>query len=136
MIEVIKTKKTADLMIRTSLNNKVDLVVVGEIVDKQPMPLAILGYARKADSADVAGGRALTVACLLGQRGRGVKLLDPLVQRWKPKNRLPDNVDKAHVFLIGINHAVIKEIKFPVGSIVIDPWSCFEKQEGVRFVSV
>ena len=40
------------------------------------------------------------------------------------------------VFLIGTRHELFREIKFPAGSVVVDPWRYIPDQEGVRVVRV
>ena len=44
--------------------------------------------------------------------------------------------NKAHVFLIGTNHDEFKTIKFPTGSVVIDPWRMVSDQDNVEIIRV
>ena len=40
------------------------------------------------------------------------------------------------VFFIATNHDVFKDITFPAGSVVIDPWRMIGEQETVELISI
>ena len=46
------------------------------------------------------------------------------------------NLTTRSVFFIATNHEVFKDINFPAGSVVIDPWRMIDEQERVELISI
>lgn len=97
------------------------------------LPKVILGYAFKADCNITTGSPALLLRAILEQRGHAVTLIDPHVD---PASLKADELPVA-VYLIGARHSEFPALRFPPGSVVIDPWRCIPAgQPGVQVVPV
>lgn len=88
-------------------------------------PLAIFGYAFKAETAITTGSHALLVANVLAERGLQPVLWDPYVDGLTPPDIGPS------VILIGCRHEKLRHVKFPPGSYVIDPHRFIPSQPNV-----
>ncbi len=100
----------------------------------EDLPKTILGYAFKANTNITTGSAAILLKNIIEERGGIVSMYDPLID-----GELDESFEKAEpgIFLIGTNHDVLKEQRFPSGSIVIDPWRFLENsQPDVRYVPV
>lgn len=93
------------------------------------LPMAIYGTAFKAGTNLEIGSHALLVRKLLKQNGNEVMLFDPWV-------RFGEEPDKPYAFLIGCNHPGIENIRFPFGSVVIDPWRIIPDQQNVLVIRI
>jgi UDPglucose 6-dehydrogenase len=97
------------------------------------LPKAIIGYSFKAESNLISGSPALLLNNILGERGINVFLYDPHVeQRHQDLSTM-----SPHVFLIGTNHLTFRNQRFPVGSVVIDPWRYMPAQpDSIKLIQV
>jgi UDPglucose 6-dehydrogenase len=95
-------------------------------------PIVILGKAFKAESALVDGSPALLLASLLAQRGIGFSHYDGHVDGGPP---LPGPSEPA-VFFVATRHDAYRELAFPSGSIVLDPWGYIPDQDGVTVARI
>jgi len=97
------------------------------------LPLAILGYAFKAESNITVGSPALLLKNLLEERGARVLMFDPLVET----ESLQLDWEAPMVFLIGTKHKTFEGYRFPPGSIVLDPWRYIPAaQPDVRIIPI
>jgi UDPglucose 6-dehydrogenase len=92
----------------------------------------ILGKSFKMETNITVGSPAILLKNLLQERGHDVDMYDPHVDVGAPLPPYP-----ASIFFIGTNHPEFVNMKFPEGSIIIDPWRYMPPQpEGVELVSV
>ena len=95
----------------------------------QDLPKVILGRSFKPESNIVVGSPALLLEGILRERGEDPAVWDPHLDGDMPEFA-------PSVFLIGTRHELFREMKFPAGSVVVDPWRYVPDQEGVRVVRV
>lgn len=94
------------------------------------LPLFILGTAFKAESDIETGSAALLCKSILEGWGHKVGTYDPV-------SMTGEYTDEPHVFLIGANHSIFCDWRFPHGSVVIDPWHAVKAvQKGVKIIWV
>jgi UDPglucose 6-dehydrogenase len=91
---------------------------LADLMEQHDLPKAILGYAFKPETNITVGSSAVLLRNLLEERGHDVRMIDPLVT---PEPLELENLP-AHVFLVGARHDRFTRVRFPVGSVVIDPW--------------
>lgn len=95
------------------------------MMNETGLPPCILGYAFKLETNITTGSHALLVDEFLNT---APLLVDPHVC---PKWDIPET---PHVFLIGMDHPEFEDYRFPMGSVVIDPWRYIPDQEGVTVI--
>ncbi len=106
---------------------------LASLMEAHPLPKAILGYSFKPESNITQGSPALLLRHLLEARGHQVLMYDPLVD----PHVLDVSALEPMVFLIGAKHRAFEDLRFPGGSVVIDPWRYLHNtQPDVRLVSV
>ena len=98
--------------------------------NSDPLPLRILGYAYKKDLPLTDGSVALLIENQIRFRLKrsDVMKYDPMIDI--DDDALERFIEPA-VYLIGINHTYFENIRFPKGSVVIDPWRMIKEQDGV-----
>jgi UDPglucose 6-dehydrogenase len=104
--------------------------------EKVGLPMAIYGVAFKPNTKILTGSHAVLVSNLVKDMLLGTErvnqepdMLDPvLAPEWEP--------DFPAVYLIGCNHAGTEKVRWPVGSVVIDPFRVVLPQEGVKLISL
>jgi UDPglucose 6-dehydrogenase len=106
---------------------------LADLMCSYDLPKAIVGYAFKPDSNITTGSPALLLKNILEERGHSVYLYDPVAEGRK--------VCLEHlqpmVFLIGARHRVLADLRFPEGSVVLDPWRCIDvRQTSVKHVPI
>ena len=91
---------------------------LADLMCRHALPKVILGYSFKAETNLTTGSPAVLLANIMRERGHPVSLIDPFIEG------IPDDFaeGEARVFLLGAEHSVLKTLKFPAGSVVIDPW--------------
>jgi UDPglucose 6-dehydrogenase len=108
------------------------------------LPVVILGKAFKEETNLEIGSPSILLKNILAERGIKASMLDPHVDaedgitsilhecflRGFPPSTSPK------LFFIGTHHKVFTEYKFPVGSIVVDPWRMIEDQPGVVVIRI
>ncbi|MFB4265321.1 nucleotide sugar dehydrogenase [Nonomuraea sp. GTA35] len=91
--------------------------------------IAILGKAYKPGTALTAGSPALLLAHQLAERGHDVVLWDA------PVDSRMDLTEPA-VFVVGTKHPANTSLKFPPGTVVLDPFGYMPDQPGVTVIRV
>jgi UDPglucose 6-dehydrogenase len=87
----------------------------------------ILGPQFKTGTDIMTGSAAVLVANILRERGERVKEFIEPPREW---------ADEPMVVLIGAREERYKDVRFPKGSVVIDPWRLIPKQDGVTVIGV
>lgn len=102
---------------------------------KTLLPVVILGKAFKEQTNLVTGSPSILLKSILEERGIVAEMYDPWVDAVEDKTVNPYSTEPA-CFFIGTRHAEFAGYKFPVGSVVIDPWRMIKDQPGVRVIRV
>jgi len=97
---------------------------------KKDLPIFILGKTFKKETNLVVGSPSILLKNILTEKNISVEMYDPWIDDTQPP------LDRPSLFFIGTNHDIFAEYKFPVGSVVIDPWRYIKNQEGVDLISV
>lgn len=98
--------------------------VARSLVAETRMPAVVLGRAYKPDVPYEFGSPAALLAYRLGSP-----------ETWDPvAGDAPREWHEPRVFVVGTNHTVFDEVKFPEGSVVVDPWGSVRDRPGVRVV--
>ncbi|MBK3735322.1 nucleotide sugar dehydrogenase [Azospirillum brasilense] len=96
-------------------------------------PKVILGWAFKSDCDMATGSPALLLRAILEERGVPVTLIDPHMDS---APLVEDSLPVA-TYLIGAKHSAFAGLRFPAGSVVLDPWRYIPTdQDGVRVIPV
>ena len=103
---------------------------LADLMMEHDLPKVILGKSFKPESDITVGSPALLLQALLKERGVECAMWDPFVDGGDSPDFPPS------VFLAGTRHASFAKMKFPKGSVVIDPWRYIGDQEGVRIIRV
>ena len=85
----------------------------------------IMGYSFKPETNLIVGSPALLLANLLREKGVNPTMVDPIVDPTYTPALQPG------IYVIGCRHEMFQMIKFPKGSVVIDPHRYIPDQEGV-----
>jgi UDPglucose 6-dehydrogenase len=96
-----------------------------EISDKTGLNLIILGKSFKPETNIETGSPSILMANILKDKGYEINHFED----WPEKNI-------ASVFIIGTKHEKYKNIIFPKGSYVIDPFRYIENQNGVTVIKI
>ena len=101
------------------------------LMEEHDLPKVILGKAFKPETNIVTGSPAILCANLLHECVPSFTIYDPYIDE-------PINIEElpASVFLIGVKHAIFASVKFPKGSVVIDPHRYIPAQENVKVIPV
>lgn len=95
---------------------------------ERDLPVVVMGKAFKPETNIQTGSPAILMANILKDEHH----LDP--------NQLDDDFNKPllgpAVYVIGVQHEKYKHVKFPRGSVVIDPFRFLPEQEGVDYVKI
>jgi UDPglucose 6-dehydrogenase len=84
--------------------------------ERYKLPVCLMGLAYKKDVNLTIGSPALLLRSMLEKMGVSVDSFDPIVD---PSKNFPED---PKVFFISTNHSFFKQVIFPSGSVVIDPW--------------
>jgi UDPglucose 6-dehydrogenase len=107
---------------------------LADLIDEQKLdtglPVVILGKCFKKETNLTVGSPSILLRNILNERDIESEMFDPWVDEGLPP------MDEKAIFFIGTNHDVFVNYKFPVGSVVIDPWGMIENQDGVNLISV
>jgi UDPglucose 6-dehydrogenase len=103
-----------------------------DLMEDHGLGMGLLGVAYKPESALTAGSPALLVRHLLEQRGHHVWWTDPYVSSC----RTVKLADEPRCYLIGCKHPEFPDVRFPAGSVVIDPFRYMPDQDGVTVIRV
>ena len=118
-----QTEWLADLIVKNSENRQIN----------------ILGKTFKPETNLVSGSPSLLLKNLLIEKGKEVYLWDPYIDdnfdsvskkyNWK-------NKDVLHTFFIGTKHHHFTKFKFPLNSIIIDPWRYLYNIKGSKIIRI
>lgn len=95
------------------------------------LPVVILGKAFKEQTNLEVGSPSILLKNILEERGISCEMYDPWVDNAPDKTVNPYANGEPKLFFIGTRHAVFKDYKFPVGSVVLDPWRMIPDQNGL-----
>lgn len=102
---------------------------LAELMLEHDLPKVILGKAFKPGTNIVTGSPSILLKNLLEEKGEKVSMYDPYVDGKQP------HWEKS-VFFIGTMHPQFTKIKFPSGSVVIDPWRFIPKKKNISVIYV
>lgn len=93
------------------------------------LPVCVLGLAYKAEVNLVVGSPSLLLLSFLENMEVNFITFDPFCL---PTSEFPSD---PHLFFVATNHAQFRELSFPQGSVVIDPWGdAISKVAGCRVI--
>ncbi len=104
-------------------------LTIQKSIEKQ-MEIFILGKSFKKETNLTNGSPAYLLNNLIEEKNHKTKIYDPFID-----NQVEEFNDPS-VFFIATNHEVFKDINFPAGSVVIDPWRMIDEQERVELISI
>ncbi len=104
-------------------------LTIQKSIEKQ-MEIFILGKSFKKETNLTNGSPAYLLKNLIEEKNHKTKIYDPFID-----NQVEEFIDPS-VFFIATNHEVFKDINFPAGSVVIDPWRMIDEQERVELISI
>ena len=104
-------------------------LTIQKSIEKQ-MEIFILGKSFKKETNLINGSPAYLLKNLIEEKNHKTKIYDPFID-----SKL-EEFNEPSVFFIATNHDVFKEINFPAGSVVIDPWRMIDEQERVELISI
>ena len=91
----------------------------------------ILGKAFKKETNLTVGSPAILLKNLLLRKGIPSDIWDPHVDGGYQTTEFP-----VTVYFIGVNHPEFKQLAFPEGSTILDPWGMIEDQPGVEVIRI
>ena len=103
--------------------------IIQDYYQKYKLPVIILGMAYKPETNLTIGSPSILLKNILQEKGLDVKSYDPYV------TGIP-NFDEPAIFFVGTKHNIFRDIRFPKGSIIIDPWRYIPERQGVIVKSI
>lgn len=97
---------------------------------KSGLDIVILGKTFKKETNLLLGSPSILLKNILDEKGINCDMYDP----WIDSKEAP--LDSSKIFFIGTNHDVFMNYKFPVESIVIDPWRFIKEQTGIKLIKI
>lgn len=94
------------------------------------LPVCLCGISFKGNTNLTIGSPAILLSNILSERKIHKIIYDPVAI---PDSELPN---EPHIFFIGTNHKEFNDIKFPRGSVVLDPWGIIKPQAGVEIIRI
>jgi UDPglucose 6-dehydrogenase len=104
--------------------------IIRSYYEKYRLTVIVLGKAYKPETNLTIGSSAILLFNILKEKNVEAEIYDPHCG-----DNLPD-FDKPHIFFIATKHEIFKEISYPRGSIIIDPWRYIPKREGIIVKSI
>ena len=104
-------------------------LTIQKSIEKQ-MEIFILGKSFKKETNLTNGSPAYLLKHLIEEKNHETKIYDPFID-----NKI-EEFNEPRVFFIATNHDIFKDISFPAGSVVIDPWRMIDEQERVELISI
>ena len=104
-------------------------LTIQKSIEKQ-MEIFILGKSFKKETNLTNGSPAYLLKNLIEEKNHKTNIYDPFID-----NKV-EEFNEPSVFFIATNHDVFKDITFPAGSVVIDPWRMIDEQEKVELISI
>lgn len=104
-------------------------LTIQKSIEKQ-MEIFILGKSFKKETNLTNGSPAYLLKNLIEEKNHKTKIYDPFI------DNDVEEFNEPSVFFIATNHDVFKDITFPAGSVVIDPWRMIGEQETVELISI
>lgn len=102
---------------------------LADLICMHNMPVTILGKAFKPETNLTVGSPSILLKNILEERGVQAEMYDPHIDE-------PRHFVSPGLFFIGTKHESFKDIKFPIGSVVLDPWRYIPEQEGVEVIGI
>lgn len=102
---------------------------LADLICAYNLPVVILGKAFKPETNLTIGSPSVLLQNILKERGVLADMYDPHIDE-------PKHFNTPGLFFIGTKHETFKDMKFPMGSIVLDPWRYIPKQDGVRIIGI
>lgn len=101
-------------------------------VDERNLDPVILGVTFKKESNLIGGSAVILLKNLLSEYlPEEVRTFDPWVDAGKPP------LDEPAIFFIGMNHDEFLSYKYPEGSVIIDPWGMYKREQpGTELISI
>jgi UDPglucose 6-dehydrogenase len=111
---------------------------LAELVEHEAVPfevdnvatIVICGKAFKPETNLTTGSPATLLANILHERGFEVEQWDPKV------DGTPFGFTEPGVYVLATQHKEFRKLKFPAGSVVIDPFRYMPEQDGVKLIKV
>ncbi|MDE1924848.1 MAG: hypothetical protein KGH79_01550 [Patescibacteria group bacterium] len=103
---------------------------LAKLMTEYKLPKVILGKAFKPETNITTGSPSILLKNILEEKKQKVTMYDPYLDGPMPI------WTKKSVFFVGTKHPQFEKIKFPKGSVVIDPWRYIKKQKGVEVILV
>ncbi|MHA1380662.1 MAG: nucleotide sugar dehydrogenase [Candidatus Helarchaeota archaeon] len=98
----------------------------------QDYPIIVLGKAFKPETNIITGSPAILLKNILEEKGYQVEMYDPYVDN----NKIDISKLTPSIFFIGTKHKIFNKLKYPSGSIIIDPWRYIEDQQDVKIIRI
>lgn len=98
------------------------------------MSVVVLGLTYKPEVSLTDGSPALLLVSLLEERGVGVNIYDPLLNREESIGHFLDRYGP-RVYVVATEHEQLLRQAYPVGSVVIDPFGAVARFPGVTYVT-
>lgn len=108
--------------------------LVARWTEQTDMSSVVLGLTYKPDVPLTDGSPALLLVSLLEERGVGVNVYDPLLNREESLQHFLDRFGP-RVYVVATEHAQLLRQAYPVGSVVIDPFGTVARFPGVTYVT-
>ena len=104
---------------------------LGELVreNSEGLPIVIMGKAFKPETNLVSGSPSILLKNILDETEDGVDIYDPHIDE-------PREFNSPAVFFIGTKHEAFARIKYPSGSVIVDPWRYIPNADGVKVIHV
>lgn len=94
------------------------------------LPMVILGKSFKAETNIITGSPSILLKNILEGRGHEVIMYDPYIDEEMPK------FNDGQIFLIGTKHLDFIDLKYPMNSVIIDPWRYIEDRENIEVIRI
>jgi UDPglucose 6-dehydrogenase len=99
-------------------------------------PIYILGKSFKPETNIQTGSPSILLFNILYSRGFNVDIFDPHTDGLEKFNEKFNKIDGNSVIFLGTMHEHFKELKYPDGSIVIDPFRYLSHQDNIQLIQI
>ncbi len=102
------------------------------------LPIIILGKTFKHETNLIVGSPAILLANILREKNIEFIHYDPYIDN-KIDNKLDTNILDTNIraiYFIATKHNVFKQLQFPKGSIIIDPFRYIEKSDNIELIQI
>jgi UDPglucose 6-dehydrogenase len=98
--------------------------------------VCILGKSFKPETNIQTGSPAILLVNILKEKKVNVTQCDPHVDGEKTFNDIFESMDSNTLFFLGTQHDYFKDLDYPVGSIIIDPFRYMPNIDGVKIIKI